>query len=106
MKRKTYKLMLTKSQSAISHEQLENIFNLLEVFSKNDYVITIDPTPLNPICRFTTSIIILKRSLEEATPISDEITKLLEANGEKVTRVETFLIWDEPTKHFYYDFTN
>ncbi len=98
--------MLTKSQSAIRHEQLENIINLSKVFSKNDYVITIDPTPLNPICKFTTSIIILKRSLEEAAPISDKITKLLEANGEKVTRVETFLIWDEPTKRFYYDFTN
>lgn len=106
MKHKTYKLMLTKSQSAISHRQLENIRKLLEFFSQKDYVITIEPTPFNPICRFTTSIIILRRSLVEAAPISDEITKLLEANGEKVTRVETYLIWDEPTKQFYYDFTN
>jgi hypothetical protein len=106
MKHETYKLMLTKSQSAISHEQLENITKLLEIFSQKDYVITIEPTPLNPICRFTTSIIILKRSLEEAAPLSDEITKLLETNGEKVTKVETYLIWDEPTKHFYYDFEN
>ena len=98
--------MLTESQSAISNEQLENIFNLLKVFSIKDYMITIDPTPVNPICEFTTSIIILKQSLEEAAPISDKITKLLEDNGEKVTRVETFLIWDEPTKHFYDDFTN
>lgn len=106
MKCKAYKLMLTKSKSAINDKQLDSVVKLLNAFSKKDYVITIDPTPLNPICRFTTSIIILKRSLEEAAPISDEIIKLLETNGEKVTRVETFLIWDEPTKHFYYDFTN
>ena len=98
--------MLTKSKSAISDEQLNNIIYLLNTISEKDYVITIDPTPFNSISRYATSRMILKRALEEAAPISDEIIKLLETNGEKVTKVETVLIWDDPTKHFYYDLTN
>ena len=106
MKCKTYKLVLPKAESAISIVRLEKIINLIKKFPKKDYFITIEPVSLDDSihkCKFTISIIILKRSLEEAIPICDKITKLLEKNGEIATKVETFLIWDEPTEHFYCD---
>ena len=106
MQRKTYKLMLTQSMSAIDSKQLGNITNVLNTVPTSDYVITIEPTPYNTVCHFTTSITIRKRSLEEALPICNEITKLLESNGEIVKRFETILIWDEPEKHIYMDLAN
>jgi len=100
MKCATYKLMLTRSTSAVSDKEREHLKDVLKNIPISDYFITIDQSPLNSVCRFITSITIIRRSIEEAKPIADLIENILTENGIYVRREETFLIWGESDKHF------
>lgn len=92
----TYKLLLVNSKSAICESEMEEIKTILADISDEDYFITIVYTPYNPTCHYTTSIIILRKSYEEAEPISSKIKTLLENHNIRAERCETTLLWNEP----------
>lgn len=92
----TYKVMLLNSKSAISDIEMEQIKSLLSDISETDYYITIEHTPFNSTCHYTTSIIVLKRSYEEAEPISNKIETSLKEHGIEAKRFKSTLLWEEP----------
>lgn len=100
MKCPTYKLMLTNSLAGISDEERTRIEKILDTVSKNDYCFTIEWTPLSDICKYTLSIIVLRRSKEEAEPVTKVIEELLNTNGFRAERFSTILLWDEEAKRY------
>lgn len=101
MECKTYELILLNSKSAISKTEMDSLDEHLKEISKKDYYIRIHYTPCNNVAQYSTGIIVLRKSLEEAEVISDKIQKLLENVGIATKRVETILLWNEPNSKFY-----
>ena len=99
---KTYKLLVIESIVGISDEERMKIESILSEISDNDYCLSIDPTPFNSVCKYTLSIIILRRGLEDAEKIAKEISDKLLDNGIVTKRVESSLLWDEENAKFYY----
>lgn len=92
----TYKLLLVNSKSATNDDEMEKIKKLLSNIPESDYYITIEHTPLNPTCHYTTSIIILKSSHQEAEPIAEKIASLLSEHDIKTEKFSSTLLWKEP----------
>lgn len=91
----TYKLLVQHSESAINDRELKKIKSILGDVPEEDYFITITHTPFNEECPYTTSIIILRKSVKEAEPISNRISDLLTKHGIMVNRIESKLLWNE-----------
>lgn len=106
MECKTYELILTNSKSAIDNIEMDSVIDALKEFSKEDYFIRIHETPLNKTAHYSTGIIVLKKSLEEAEIISDKIQKILENMHIRTQRFETKLLWHEPNSRFYMELSH
>ena len=97
MKCPTYKLLLKYSESVMDDEEMKRIKKILfeSDVSEKDYFITIESTPFNTEYYYTTAIVILRNSYEEAEPIANEIGEVLGKYDIKVRRVEATLLWEE-----------
>lgn len=101
---KTYMIMLPQSQSALSDTSMQKLQAALMEISEDKFFISIHPTPLNSVAKYTTTITIIAKSLEAAEPIYQEIKKSLDAIGEKYERHiaelwfgnDALRIWVEP----------
>lgn len=91
----TYKVLLPNSKSAISDIEMNQIKTILADVPENDYYITIEPTPLNSTCNYTTCIIVLRKSCEEAEPILNNIKMLLGKHGIEAEKFNAILLWEE-----------
>lgn len=80
MKCKTLKILLTNSKAMLDEHEMKKLCNIICKYSQF-YVITGEYTPYNKVARYSPSIIIEKKSKEEAEPIANEIMELLKANS-------------------------
>ena len=106
MKCITYELILTNSIAALSDLELKKIVEALKDIPEADYYIRIHHTPLNRTAEYSIGIIILRKSLKEAEPVSTHIREILTSLDINIQLSETTLLWDEYSEHYQMDISD
>lgn len=93
-KTQTYRIIIKNEEWAFSDLTEELLGNIFENISTDDYFVSILPTPLLTT-KYSASITILKKSLEEALPVYNEICKCLDNRKITFVKSTTELLWGD-----------
>ena len=96
---KTYQLVILHDSLAFEDNLQEKFKSVFLGINEKEYLITITYTPLLE-SKFSTTIIILKETLEAALPICETIYGILKQNGYNVHRQESILLWGDDAPRF------